>query len=79
MVSARYPTGISPFDYYQLVAADPEAGRVPWRRMTRDAVVHVRGSVRHPDHKTIRLDGWHRVYLNRERFARHAPQIAFLD
>jgi len=25
------------------------------------------------------LDGWHRVYMNRERFAKHARQIAFLD
>jgi hypothetical protein len=38
-----------------------------------------RGEVRHRDHKTIDLVGWHRVYMNRERFARHAPQIAFLD
>jgi hypothetical protein len=35
--------------------------------------------VRHPDHKTIYLDGWHRVYMNRERFAPHVKQIAFLD
>jgi len=27
----------------------------------------------------IDLDGWHRVYMNRERIARHAQQIAFLD
>jgi hypothetical protein len=47
--------------------------------MTRDAEVYARGEVRHRDHKTIDLVGWHRVYMNRERFARHAPQIAFLD
>jgi hypothetical protein len=39
----------------------------------------VRGKVRHPDHRTICLDGWHRVYMNRERFAPHVKQIAFLD
>jgi hypothetical protein len=50
-----------------------------WRSMTRDAEVYVRGEVRHRDHKTIDLDGWHRVYMHRERLARHAPQIAFLD
>jgi hypothetical protein len=50
-----------------------------WRSMTRDAEVYARGEVRHKDHKTIDLCGWHRVYMNRERFARHAPQIAFLD
>jgi len=47
--------------------------------MTRDAEVYARGEVRHRDRKTINLDGWHRVYRNRERFARHAPQIAFMD
>jgi len=26
-----------------------------------------------------RLVGWHRVYMNWERFARHTAQIAFLD
>jgi hypothetical protein len=50
-----------------------------WRRMVRDAEVYARGKVRHPDHKTVFLSGWHRVYMNRERFARHAAQIAFLD
>src|SRR5437879_1466662 len=45
----------------------------------RDAEVYARGPVRHPDHKTIRRDGWRRVYMNRERFAPHAVQIAFLD
>jgi hypothetical protein len=34
--------------------------------MTRDAVVYVRGRVRHDDHATIRLHDWHRVYLNSE-------------
>jgi hypothetical protein len=42
-----------------------------------DAEVYARGEVRHRDHKTIDLVGWHRVYMNRERFARHAQQIAF--
>jgi hypothetical protein len=79
MVSTRNPSGASLETYQQLIRTDHHAQRVSWRRMVRDAVVHVRGSVRHPDHKTIWLDGWHRVYLNRERFARHAPQIAFLD
>jgi hypothetical protein len=79
MVCAEYPTGISPARYERLISTDPKARSMAWRRMTRDADVYARGEVRHPDHKTIDLDGWHRVYMNRERFARHAPQIAFLD
>ena len=79
MVSSTYPTGISPARYERLISTDPQVRGMAWRRMTRDANVYARGEVRHRDHKTIHLDGWHRVYMNRERFARHAPQIAFLD
>ena len=45
----------------------------------RSGGVNARGEVPDRDHKTIDLAGWHRVYMNRERFARHAPQIAFLN
>ena len=79
MVCRQYPTGLLLAEYDQLIAADPNASGFAWRSMTRDAEVYVRGEVRHRDHKTIDLDGWHRVYMNRERLARHAPQIAFLD
>jgi len=79
LVSADYPTGISPAAHDRLIAADPQARQMSWRSMTRDAEVYARGEVRHRDHKTIVLDGWHRVYMNRERFARHAQEVAFLD
>jgi hypothetical protein len=79
MVSPAYPTGLTEPEYNRLVDADPKARRMFWRRMVRDALVYVRGNVRPRDHKTIHLDGWHRVYMNRERFAKHATQIAFLD
>lgn len=79
MVSRQYPLGIEVAAYEQLIMTDNNAAGFSWRSMTRDAEVYVRGEVRHRDHKTIDLDGWHRVYMNRERFARHAPQIAFLD
>jgi hypothetical protein len=45
----------------------------------RDSEVYARGEVRHRDHRTIDLVGWHCVYINRIRFARQALQIAFLD
>jgi len=79
MVSSAHPSGITEPEYNRLIDRDPAARRMKWRRMVRDAEVYARGSVRHRDHKTIHLDGWHRVYLNRERFAAHARQIAFLD
>jgi hypothetical protein len=76
----QYWTGVSLATHERLIRTDPAAQRMTWSRMVRDAHVFVRGGVRHPDHKTVHLDGWHRVYLNRERFAAHAMQmIAFLD
>ncbi len=79
MVCRQYPTGISLAEHGRLIASNHDAMRYAWRRMTRDAEVYARGEIRHRDHKTIDLVGWHRVYMNRERFARHAQQIAFLD
>jgi hypothetical protein len=73
------PAGIGLAQYEKLIATDAKARGMRWRRMTRDAQVYARGDVRHRDHKTIHLYDWHRVYMNRERFAKHAPQIAFLD
>ena len=78
-VSRAYPAGLTEPAYTRLIASSPAAKGMSWTRMVRDAQVYVRGSVRHKDHKTIYLDGWHRVHMNRERFARHARQIAFLD
>ena len=79
MVSSAYPNGITESEYDQLLQTDSNVGDMHWRRMVRDAQVYARGRVRHRDHKTIYLDGWHRVYMNRERFAKHVRQIAFLD
>ena len=78
MVSRSHPKGVSYAEFERLTANNP-ASRAKWQRMVRNPIVHARGEVRHRDHKTVHLDGWHRVYMNRERFARHAPQIAFLD
>jgi hypothetical protein len=44
-----------------------------------NAEVYVRGHVSHPDHATIKLEGWHRVMINRERPAGHSSRIVFLD
>jgi hypothetical protein len=79
MVCRKYPTGVGLEEYERLIATNHDASSYMWRLMTRDAEVYARGEVRHRDHKTIDLSGWHRVYMNRERFARHARQIAFLD
>jgi hypothetical protein len=79
MVSLRYPAGVTLAEYGHLIGADPSLLRLAWRSMVREPEVFVRGKVRHSDHATILLDGWHRVYMNRERLARHSRQVAFLD
>jgi hypothetical protein len=35
--------------------------------------------ITHPDHATIRLDGWHRVEMNTENRSRAMASVAFLD
>jgi hypothetical protein len=40
---------------------------------------YVSGSVRHADHKTIVLHGWHRVLMNTEGQAVAMRNVAFLD
>lgn len=50
--------------------------RMRVRRMMRDAEVHAQGWVKHPDHATITLKGWHRVYPSNEVMS---ETQAFLD
>jgi hypothetical protein len=50
-----------------------------FRTTIADPIVYVRGSVRHPDHKTINLSGWHRAFLNDEDSAKSQSTVAFLD
>ena len=78
MVSRSHPKGVSYAEFERPTAAN-HASRARWQRVIRNPITHVRGEIRHRDHKTIHLDRWHRVHMNRGRFARNAPQIAFLD
>jgi hypothetical protein len=74
-----YPKGVDATRYQQILHADPEANRWGWRVMSRNPLVYVRGRVRHPDHKTIVLHGWHRVLMNTEHQARAMRNVTFLD
>jgi hypothetical protein len=65
---------------------EPEMRRVArqnptwrWTSMVRDPELYARGRVRHPDHATIRLRGWHRVLMSTESRARAMAHVAFLD
>jgi hypothetical protein len=76
-VSWRYPNGLTQSQLDGL----PESLRrsQAWVPMTRDADVYATGTVRHPDHATIRLEGWHRVAMNTEQRARAMRNVVFLD
>jgi hypothetical protein len=78
-VSFEHPDGISESAYKRLIAENPTKERLPWRVMQRDASVYVCGRVRHPDHKTVKLNGWHRVVPNTENRAASMRHLAFLD
>ncbi len=76
-VSRKYPTGITALAYNRL--PEGERQRDNFRVMRRDALVHVRGEIRHPDHATVVLNGWHRVFMNTENRSKAMRFVAFLD
>ncbi len=78
-VSQRYPNGLTTEAYTRLIQSRPSARAWNWRVMIRDAGVFVRGRIRHSDHKTIELNGWHQVLLNTETDAPSMRHVAFLD
>lgn len=55
---------------------DKNFARYGFRTMLRNPNVYVRGNVRHEDHATIKLEGWHRAFINAELTSSH---VSFLD
>jgi hypothetical protein len=78
-VCFEHPQGISEQTYRRLISENPAKKRLPWQLMRRDAGVYVCGRIRHPDHKTVKLNGWHRVVPNTENRAASMRHLAFLD
>ncbi len=78
-VSTRHPNGITVQEYADLVRKNPTMRQTRWRLMRRGMTVFARGRVRHSDHATVKLDFWHRVFMNTENEAPGAKFVAFLD
>ncbi len=78
-VCSRYPNGVTEAQYRKIVAGNTKAKGWGWRTMRRNPGVYVRGRVRHPDHATITLHGWHRVVMNTEGQSKAMRNVAFLD
>ena len=62
-----------------ILAGSPKAKGWGWRMMRRNPGVYVKGRIRHTDHATITLHGWHRVLMNTEGQSRAMQNVAFLD
>ncbi|MGC1719183.1 MAG: hypothetical protein WA746_09355 [Isosphaeraceae bacterium] len=78
-VCPRHPNGVTANVYQRILTGNPRAKAWGWQSMLRNAGVYVRGRVRHADHKTIVLHGWHRVLMNTEGEAQAMRNVAFLD
>lgn len=78
-VSAQYRNGLTPQAYRSLLSRRPKLRSLNWVVQRLNPDVLIRGKVRHPDHKTIVLNGWHRVAMNTEHESPSMRHIAFLD
>lgn len=79
-VNRSFPNGLNEDEYRALLEREPNAHRENWWTGTRDPIAHVRGHVRHSDHMTVNLHGWHRVVPNAEDKAKARSQfMTFID
>lgn len=78
-VSREYPRGLSEKRYRRLLIDDPSKAHLRWSPVRQNPEAYVRGRVRHPDHKTIHLDDWHRVFTNTENRAPAMRHLVFID
>lgn len=79
MVHRRFaPTGMSLTRWNRWVVENPDKGPRyhVWERRTTTRELYARGTVRHADHKTIKLQGWHRIHSNSETAS---SSVTFLD
>jgi hypothetical protein len=78
-VSLQHPLGLTEREYRRLLSQRPEMRSLHWIAQRRNPLVFVRGKVRHADHKTIILLGWHQVLMNTETQAAAMRHVAFID
>lgn len=78
-VCRKHPNGLTEPEYNTLLTRNPRARSWGWVTMRRNAGVYARGTVRHPDHATVKLAFWHQVLMNTETETRTMANVAFLD
>lgn len=78
-VCNRHPNGVTESQYRTILSRNGQSKTWGWRTMRRNPGVFVRGRVRHSDHATITLHGWHQVLMNTENESSAMRNVAFLD
>jgi hypothetical protein len=78
-VSTQHPNGLTARQYETLLSRQPSMRNLHWAVQRRNSHVYVRGKIRHADHKTIVLDGWHQVLMNTETQSVAMRHVAFID
>ncbi|QEL16589.1 hypothetical protein [Limnoglobus roseus] len=78
-VCSRHPNGVTEAQYKRILSVTPKAKGWGWRTMRRNPGVYAKGRIRHADHATITLPGWHRVVMNTEGQSQAMQNVAFLD
>jgi hypothetical protein len=78
-VCDELPQGVTVEQYARLLRDRPRAKSWKWRRMVRNPEAFVKGSIGHPDHKTIGLHVWHKVVMNTEGQSEAMRDVVFLD
>ena len=78
-ICSRHPNGVTEAQYAVILADNPKAKGMGWRTMRRNPGVYVKGRIRHADHATITLHGWHQVLMNTVGQSKAMKNVAFLD
>ena len=78
-VCSRHPNGVTEAQYTGILAATRRRRAGAGSRCGGIPGVYVRGRVRHADHTTITLHGWHQVLMNTEGQSKAMRNVAFLD
>jgi hypothetical protein len=78
-INGRFPNGLNEEEFRSLIASEPRESRGNWVTGTRNPTAYVRGRVRHSDHLTVPLQGWHRVVPNTEDGALGVQYVVFID
>ncbi|MFN8394902.1 MAG: hypothetical protein U0176_09625 [Bacteroidia bacterium] len=78
LVYVNWRTGqqMNEFRYKKALASGKLGDPKQWNAQRLTSSVMVRGTVKHSDHRTITLHGWHRVAMNTEA---NSSNVRFLD